>query len=68
MQHCDRLRLREFRSGEDHGQTKLTKDQVLEMRRLYQTGTTSYPKLSREYGVSISSAQRIVTKTTWKYL
>lgn len=68
MQHCDRLGLRAFRSGEDHGGTKLTVEKVLKMRELYAAKITSFPKLSREYGVSISSAQRIVNKQTWKYV
>lgn len=68
MQHCDANNLRVFRSGEEHGGTKLTAADVIKMRELYQSGLTSYPKLSREYRVSISSAQRIVKKQTWKYL
>lgn len=65
MQHCDRLGLREFRSGENHGMAKLTNDQVLEIRSLYESGKYSYPMISRMYGISISTAQRTVTKQNW---
>jgi hypothetical protein len=66
MRHCDRMGLRSFASGEDHGMAKLTADIVQEIRWLYATKKVSYPMLSRMYGISISSAQRTVTRKTWK--
>lgn len=68
INHMDRLGLRSFASGESHGCTSLTKDQVQQMRAAYKSGNTSYPKLANKYGVSISSAQRIVKGQTWKYV
>lgn len=68
MNHCDKLNLRTFSNGESHGMTSLTASQVMEMRSMYKAGVTSYPKLSKQYGVSISSAHRIVNGLTWKHL
>lgn len=66
MQHCDANNLRSFSAGSKHGCAKLTESEVELMRLLYASGNTSYPKLSRMFGISISSAQRTVTKQTWK--
>lgn len=68
MQHCDSLGLRSFASGEDHGMSKLNHDTVLKMRAMYSSGNYSYPKLSRIFGISLSSAQRTVKAQTWKQI
>jgi transposase len=45
---------------------KLTKEQVLSIRKEYSTGLTSYPKLARKYDVSISTISDIVNRKIWK--
>lgn len=65
MQHCDRLGLRSFSSGESHGMAKLTASKVKEIRELYESKKVSYPMLSRMFGISISSAHRTVTRQNW---
>jgi hypothetical protein len=54
--------------GEAHGKAKLTETTVLSMRAEYKTGMTSYPKLAAKWGISTSTAHRIVTRRTWKHL
>lgn len=56
--------------GESHWQTKLTADEVREMREKYIRGTHDHGvlALSKEYGVSVSTAHRIVSGQTWGHL
>lgn len=68
MKHAWSLGLPKSHKGEGHGMAKLTNELVLEIRALYKTGNWSYPKLSRKYGISISSAQRTVKAQTWTHL
>jgi hypothetical protein len=66
MKHAWALGLPKTHYGESHGMSRLTEHDVLNIRRLYSTGKTSYPKLSRQFGISISHAHRIVSKQIWK--
>jgi len=55
-------------TGELNGQSKLTKDQVLEIRKRYQwkvKGQHMYD-LAREFGVKPSTIHNIIKKTKWK--
>jgi hypothetical protein len=54
--------------GEDHGNAKLTDEDVLEIRRKYATGEANIPKLSNEYHVSISSIGRIILRNSWTHI
>lgn len=53
------------RRGEANHQTKLTEEQVKEMRRIYESGKTSYLKLGKMFGVRHSTAFNIVKRNTW---
>jgi hypothetical protein len=57
-----------FRNGEVNLKSKLTNEQVLEIRQKYSTGNTSYKKLSAEYGVYKSTIGRIVKKKNWNHI
>lgn len=50
----------------DHKLTKLTKEEVVEMRELYATGNYVLRELSEKFGVSISVVWRVVNNKTWK--
>lgn len=57
MQHCDSLGLRIFASGERHGMSKLTDDQVSQVRAMI--GTVSYLKIMKQFGIGVSQYYRI---------
>lgn len=57
-----------LKRGADHGRSKLTEYQVIEIRNRYQTGGTSYPKLAREYGVNQTLIGFIIRKKIWKHI
>ncbi len=54
--------------GEDHGMSKLTEIEVLEIRRIYALGNWSYADLATEYNVGWTTIQKIVKRTTWKHV
>lgn len=54
------------RKGEQHGQAKLNKRQVTEIRRLYASGGTSQRKIARMFNVSQSLIGRIVRSEYWQ--
>lgn len=53
--------------GERHGQAKLTKDDVLEMRRRREAGET-FVVIGAEFGVSAVHARRVVTGEKWGHV
>ena len=46
--------------------TKLTREQVDEIRRLRNTTELSYRELAERYGVTKSNVMMILTNRTWK--
>jgi len=54
--------------GEQHYAAKLTKDQVLEIRRLYATGLYTQTKLAELFPVNIAAINHIVTRKRWKHI
>jgi len=52
--------------GEKNGKSKLTWDDVCEIRRLYATGECSQPALGRQFGVCHSTIGRIVRGEYWR--
>ena len=54
-------------SGEANGRSKLTREQVLEIRRLHAQGI-SQAELARRYGVSAASINHVVNGITWSWL
>jgi hypothetical protein len=56
------------RLGEGHGMSKLTKEQVKEIRALYKTGTYTQTGLGRIFDVTNSAIWRIVHRRTWVHI
>lgn len=54
------------RTGENNGQSKLTKQQVEEIRSIYKSGKYSQRKLANLYCVSRSTINEALAYKTWK--
>lgn len=52
--------------GEDDPKSKLTWEQVREIRRRWEEGNVTQPSLGRQYGVSRSAIESIVLFHNWK--
>jgi len=57
--HCERVNT-----------SKLTKEQVLEIRRIYQSGSREYsaPALGRQFNVSHASILAIIHRKNWAHI
>jgi hypothetical protein len=54
--------------GAQNGQAKLTRAQVIEMRKLYAAGGVSQQELARKYNVSQQTAQRAIAGVNWGHV
>lgn len=54
--------------GEQVYNSKLTEDQVLDIRELYATGEWTQRELAEEFGVVCSTVTQIVNRGNWKWL
>ncbi len=54
--------------GEGHGNSKLTKEEVLEIRKLHAAGEVTLDDLADEFGVSNVAISRIVRRKNWAWL
>lgn len=54
--------------GESHPGSKLTSEQVLEIRQLYDTGQYTKVALGQMFGVSDSNIRAIVFRRAWKHI
>jgi hypothetical protein len=54
--------------GERSNSVKLTAQQVLEIRSMYETGKYSHLGLAHTFGVSEAAVQFIITRRTWKHI
>lgn len=57
-----------YRHGNKHGQGKLTIDEVMEMRRLYDTGDYTQMELSEMFNIGATSTGMIVTRKHFTWL
>lgn len=55
-------------NGEAHGKAKLTKEDVLEIRRLYQTGLYHQAVIAKRLGIAQTNVSAIVRRETWKHI
>ena len=62
---ADAMRHGSFHFGEAHHQSKLTREQVVEMRRLHRQGI-GYRRLGKRFGVSRMTARSVVLRLTWQ--
>ena len=54
--------------GEDNQASKLSEYDVIEIRKLYSTGDTSYSKLANSYNVSTSTIYRVMNNICWSHV
>jgi len=66
--HCYDKGRQKIHYGEQHPGSKLTEDQVKEIRNKYSYYKYTMPMLSKEYSISIGSIQAILNNQTWKNL
>ncbi|HFJ9472606.1 TPA: NUMOD4 domain-containing protein [Bacillus paranthracis] len=55
-------------SGSKNGLSKLTEENVIEIRRLYSNGDISQSKLAKRYGVAQSLINRIIVRKLWTHI
>lgn len=53
-------------SGEKNGRAKLTEQDIIEMRALYDSGSVSQDALGKRYGMGSANIHRIVHRKLWK--
>lgn len=54
--------------GEDHHHSKLTGEQVAEIRRAYKGGGVTQEALGREYGIAQSCVSKVVQREAWGHV
>lgn len=64
---ADRVRSGRQAVGIDSGHSKITEDQVIEMRRLYKEGVST-TELAERYGIDATSVYMAVTGINWAHL
>lgn len=64
----DAARKGRMASGEEHYQSKLTEEEVLEIHKLYDTSEWTLAGLAEEYGVSTGTIGRVLSGKTWSWL
>lgn len=64
----DGIKLGETPRGEKNGQAKLTKEDVIEIRKLFFTGGCTQEDISKKYPVSRRHVNDIVNKKYWGWL
>lgn len=57
-----------IRFGEEHGRAKLTRDEVVEIRKRYKEGGVSFVRLAEDYDVTPTTIRYIVTRRIWRHL
>jgi hypothetical protein len=67
-QSPSRLHPERLKRGSNHSNSKLTEENVKEIRLLYSTKKYSYQKLADKYGVVRSAIQKIIEGTAWKHV
>lgn len=67
QQHSIRIGLRNDR-GEESINSKLTKEQVLDMRKIYQEENITYLELSKRFGVHKDYVGLIINKKRWAHI
>ena len=53
-------------SGERAGASKLTEQEVLEIRNKYKIGNISQPALAKQYNTTRGNISKIILRTTWR--
>lgn len=67
-QHAHRMGIVNSARGESHPSSKLTAEQVVDIRTRYAAGGISQAELAREYGVQGSSIRKILIGKNWTHI
>ncbi len=54
--------------GEKHKNSKLTEENVRQIRKIYEKGGMTYAKLAEAFGISFQTVGVIVTRKVWKHV
>lgn len=57
-----------IRVGESHPSAKLTNQQVISIRDLWNVGHRNIKVMAKNFGVSQSNIKKIVENKTWKHI
>lgn len=66
--HYSRIQPERLARGESNGWAKLVASQVLEIRSLYATGTTTQTAIAERFGVSQGTIGQIINRKNWKHI
>lgn len=66
--HWTRTNPNTVAKGEGHGQSKLTEVQVRKIRKLYTEGNKTQKQIAEMFGISLASANAVITRRTWKHV
>lgn len=68
IRHAFKTGLSSVARGDDHKASKLTEEEVIEIKRLYSTGGYRYIDLAKKFDVAKITISRIITKESWKHV
>lgn len=57
-----------YNKGIAHGSSKLTEEEILEIRDLYPLGQYSHRKLAKKFNVSYNHIKRILDRDVWRHI
>lgn len=67
MKHASKLGLLHINKGEASNLSKLTKDDIDEIRSMYNTGVYSMSHIGKKFKVSKGAILMIINKKTWRW-
>jgi len=62
------FKLRDDLKGEEHPCSKITSENVIDMRKKFHSGGFTLKYLANKYGVSLQNVSSIVNNKTWKHI
>jgi hypothetical protein len=68
IKHAIEIGLQKPNNGEENGRSKLTEQQVFEIRQLYSSGDYILKELGEKFGVSYSLIGKIINNKNWKHI
>jgi YesN/AraC family two-component response regulator len=68
MKHAYDILGKDAQKGGENGNSKLTKNSVLEIRKLHLTGNYTQQKLGKMFGISHVNVGSIVHRETWRHI
>lgn len=68
IRHAYKKGLINTAKGERHAQSKLTKEQVLEIRKIYSKGGLTQKQVGEKFGIDQTHISDIVNKKSWSHI